>query len=84
MKIKPHANINSQGLKKMSALIWITVSSFHIFSDFVTPLRLTHTIHASWASIHDQHEMKLILSRGCAGYHRDHHTGATGSIGNGR
>ena len=46
----------------MSALMWLAVSSFHCFSNFVTPLRLTYTIHASWASIQDQHEMKLILS----------------------
>ncbi len=35
----------------MSALMWFTVGSFQIFSDFVTPLRLTHSIHASWASV---------------------------------
>jgi hypothetical protein len=35
----------------MSALMWFTVSSFHIFSNFVTPLRLTYTIHASSATV---------------------------------
>jgi len=31
----------------MSALMWFPLSSFHRFSDFVTPLRLTHAIRAS-------------------------------------
>ncbi len=31
----------------MSALVWFSISSFHIFNDFVTPLRLTYSIHAS-------------------------------------
>jgi hypothetical protein len=26
----------------MSTLMWLTVGSFQIFSDFVTPLRLTY------------------------------------------
>lgn len=35
----------------MSALMWFTVSSFHLFADFVTPLRLTYAIHASLRSV---------------------------------
>ena len=35
----------------MSALVWFTISSFHIFSDFVTPLRLTYASHASLTTI---------------------------------
>ena len=35
----------------MSALVWFTVSSFHISSEFVAPLRLTHALHASSTSV---------------------------------
>ncbi len=38
----------------MSAFMWCTVSSFQILSDFVTPLRLTHSIHASSTSVTTQ------------------------------
>jgi len=53
-KIKPHANIDSKGGEQMSAFMRFTVSSFHILSEFVAPLRLTYALHASSTSVTTQ------------------------------
>lgn len=53
-KIKPHANMNSNAKQEMSAFMRFTVSSFHILSEFVAPLRLTYALHASSTSVTTQ------------------------------
>jgi hypothetical protein len=42
--------MTSNGFKQMSALLWFTVGSFHVFGNFVTPLRLISAIRASWVT----------------------------------
>jgi hypothetical protein len=46
-KIKPHATVSAEMGTRIQTLMWLPGSLFHGHSDFVTPLRLTDTIHAS-------------------------------------
>jgi hypothetical protein len=73
-EIKPHANTNSKNRHENVGIYVVHCSSFHIFIDFVTPLRLTYaatphcngTISRLW---HLEMPMKSIQINGPARRH---------------